>query len=114
MIGNARRMGEAMRRHHLELQARHPSVGQTRSIGLFGVLELVRNRTTMEPLARFNGTSPEMKAVGTYLREHGLYTFLRWHTVMTNPPLSITRDELAEGFAIIDRALEIADQAVKA
>ncbi|HYM50270.1 MAG TPA: aminotransferase class III-fold pyridoxal phosphate-dependent enzyme [Candidatus Limnocylindrales bacterium] len=112
MIGNARRMGVVMRRHHLELQRKHPCVGLVRNIGLFGILELVRNRTTMEPLAPFNGTSPEMKAIAAHLREHGLYTFLRWHTIMTNPPLCITEAELAEGFAILDSALSIGDQAV--
>jgi len=112
MIGNAKRMGELMKRHHEALRAKHPCIGLTRSIGLFGILELVRDRKTMEPLAPFNGTSDEMKAVGTYFREHGLYTFVRWHTIMTNPPLCINEDELAEGFAIIDRALDIADQAI--
>ena len=112
MIGNAKRMGELMKRHHEALRAKHPCIGLTRSIGLFGILELVRDRKTMEPLAPFNGTSDEMKAVGTYFREHGLYTFVRWHTIMTNPPLCINEAELAEGFAIIDKALEIADQAI--
>ena len=112
MIGNAKRMGELMKRHHETLRVKHPCIGLTRSIGLFGILELVRDRKTMEPLAPFNGTSDEMKAVGTYFREHGLYTFVRWHTIMTNPPLCINQDELAEGFAIIDRALDIVDQAV--
>ncbi|TMG48307.1 MAG: aminotransferase class III-fold pyridoxal phosphate-dependent enzyme [Chloroflexi bacterium] len=112
MIGNAKRMGELMKRHHETLRVKHPCIGLTRSIGLFGILELVRDRKTMEPLAPFNGTSDEMKAVGKYFREHGLYTFVRWHTIMTNPPLCINEDELAEGFAIIDRALDIADQAI--
>ncbi|HEY8678326.1 MAG TPA: aminotransferase class III-fold pyridoxal phosphate-dependent enzyme [Candidatus Dormibacteraeota bacterium] len=111
MIGNARRMGAVMAQHHEALKSRHPCVGLTRNIGLFGILELVRDRKTMEPLAPFNGTSREMKAIGKYFRDHGLYTFLRWHTVMTNPPLCISNDELAEGFAIIDKALEIGDQA---
>jgi len=111
MIGNARRLDQVMRRHHQELQRKHRCVGLTRNIGLFGILELVRSRSTMEPLAPFNGTSPEMKAIGAYLREHGLYTFLRWHTIMTNPPLCITESELADGFAIIDAALAIGDQA---
>ncbi len=113
MIGNARRMGEVMRAHHRELADKHPSVGLTRSIGLFGILELVRDRRTMEPLAPFNGTSDEMKAIARYFREHGLYTFLRWHSIMTNPPLCISEDELNEGFAIIDKALDIADQGVR-
>ena len=112
LLANARQMGDVLRRHHEELAGRHPSVGRYRNLGLFGILELVRSRTTMEPLAPFNGTSPEMKAIGAYLRQHGLYTFLRWHTIMTNPPLCITESELAEGFAIIDGALAIGDQAV--
>jgi taurine--2-oxoglutarate transaminase len=112
MVGNSRRMGEVLARHHAELQRKHPCVGLTRSIGLFGVLELVRNRRTMEPLAPFNGTSTEMKEIAQFLRDQGLYTFVRWNMVMTNPPLCINQSELAEGFAIIDRALEIGDRAV--
>ena len=112
MIGNARRMGAVMARHHEALKKKHPSVGLTRSIGLFGILELVRSRKTMEPMAPFNGTSEPMKAVNRYFREHGLYTFVRWHTIMTNPPLCINEDQLGEGFEIIDRALDIADEAV--
>ena len=111
-IENARRMGEVMRRHHEELLAKHPSVGLVRNIGLFGVLELVRNRATMEPLAPFNGASEETKAVAAYLDEHGLYTFVRWNHLMTNPPLCIDEALLAEGFEIVDAALEISDRAV--
>ena len=33
---------------------------------------------------------------------------------MTNPPLCITEEQLAEGFAIIDGALDIADAAMEA
>ena len=36
------------------------------------------------------------------------------NSIHTNPPLCISEDELAEGFAIIDGALDIADQAVRA
>jgi taurine--2-oxoglutarate transaminase len=114
LIERAARMGEVMRRHHEELYRRHPSLGAGRSIGLFGILELVRDRASYEPLAPYNGASDETKAVGRYLRDHGLYTFVRWNTIMTNPPLTITEDELAEGFAIIDKALDIADQGVRA
>ena len=45
-------------------------------------------------------------------REDGLYTFVRWHTFFTNPPLTVTEAELREAFAIIDTALEITDRAV--
>lgn len=112
MVGNSQRMGAVLATHHRKLQERHPCVGTTRSIGLFGALELVRDRRTMEPLAPFNGTSPEMKAIGQALLDAGLLTFLRWNTIMTNPPLCITEAELDEGFEILDSALEIGDRAV--
>ena len=112
LIERARAMGEIMAGHHEALMERHPCVGAVRSIGLFGIVDLVRSRSPYEPLAPYNGTSDEMKAVGRYLREHGLYTFVRWNGIMTNPPLIITEDQLAEGFEIIDGALSEADRAV--
>jgi taurine--2-oxoglutarate transaminase len=55
-----------------------------------------------------------MKAIGKFFRENGLYTFVANHMIHTNPPLCITEEQLGEGFEIIDRALDIADQAVTA
>jgi len=112
LLENARSMGAVMRGLLEGLERRHPSVGATRSIGLFGIVELVRNRETREPLAQFNSASPEMQALGKFFRQEGLYTFVRWNTFFTNPPLCITEDEMREAFAIIDRGLEITDQAV--
>jgi taurine--2-oxoglutarate transaminase len=114
LIEHAAKMGDVMARHHQELAAKHPSVGAVRNIGLFGILELVRNRETGEPMAPFNGSSPEMQALHRYVLEHGVYTILHWNQVMTNPPLCITEDQLAEGFQVLDQALEITDKAVTA
>ena len=44
--------------------------------------------------------------------ERGLFTMLRFNGIMTNPPLPITEEQLAEGFGIIDEALDIADKAI--
>jgi taurine--2-oxoglutarate transaminase len=112
LIEHAKKMGEVMARHHRDLYEKHPSVGLVRNIGLFGYIELVRNRETMEPMAPLNGTSDEMKAVAKRLDERGLFTIVRWNGIMTHPPLPITEAQLAEGFGIIDEALSIADAAV--
>src|SRR6266508_1981992 len=112
LIGNARRLGPVMRAQHERLAAKHPSVGAHRNLGLFGILELVRSRDPWTPLTPYNGTSDEMKAIGRFFRENGLYTFAPNNSIHTNPPLCITEEQLAEGFDIIDRALAIADQAV--
>jgi taurine---2-oxoglutarate transaminase len=96
-----------------ELVERHPSVGEVRSIGLFGVIELVRNRKTKEPLAPFNGSSVEMNALRNSLLEQGVFLYTHWHTILLLPPLIITPDQLVEGFTAIDRALKWADEAVQ-
>ena len=112
LIENARKMGVLMKKQLADLEARHPSVGAVRSIGLFGIVELVRSRRTRQPMAPFNGTSEEMAALGRFFREQGLYTFVRWNTFFTNPPLCITEEQMHEAFAILNRALEITDRAV--
>jgi taurine---2-oxoglutarate transaminase len=114
LVERARERGTLMATLLANLAARHPSVGAVRSIGLFGIVELVRNRQSREPMAPFNGSSPEMTALGKFFRQEGLYTFVRWNYFFTNPPLSITEHELRDGFGIIDRGLEIADRAVGA
>ena len=76
LIENAARLDPVMREHHRRLAARHPSVGATRNLGLFGIIDLVRSRDPWTPLTPFNGTSDEMKAIGKFLREAGLYTML--------------------------------------
>jgi taurine---2-oxoglutarate transaminase len=113
LIANAKKMGALMNQLGQEMQAKHPSVGDYRNIGLFGIFELVRSRKTKQPTAPFNGTSEEMVALGKFFREQGLYTLVRWNTFFTNPPLCINEAQLREAFAIIDKGLEITDKAVK-
>jgi taurine---2-oxoglutarate transaminase len=112
LLDRAVERGEQMKALQCDLAARHPSVGAVRSIGLFGIVELVRNRTTKEPMAPFNATSPEMAALGKFFRQEGLYTLVRWNYFFTNPPLCITDAEMREAFAIVDRGLDITDKAV--
>ena len=64
-------------------------------------------------MAPFNGSSPEMGALNRFLLDHGVYVLLHWNQVMTNPPLIITEKQMAEGFEVLDQALEITDKAVR-
>jgi taurine--2-oxoglutarate transaminase len=112
LIPRAKQMGVVMKSLLEDLAARHPCVGAVRSIGLFGNVELVRNRTSREPLAPFGGSSTEMAALGKFFRANGLFTFIRWNSFFTNPPLTIAETEMREGFAIIDRGLAEVDRAI--
>ena len=113
IVEHTAEMGPVLHRLLTDLGEQHPSVGEVRSIGLFGVIELVRNRQTKEPLAPYDGASPEMVAIRKYLLDHGLYLYSHWHTLLVIPPLIINQEQLDEGFSLLDKALEISDQAVK-
>jgi taurine--2-oxoglutarate transaminase len=110
LVEKARETGTLMATLLADLADRHACVGAVRSIGLFGLVELVRSRETREPLAPFNGTSPEMTTLSKFFRQEGLYTFVRWNYFFTNPPLCITEAELREGFAVIERGLALLDR----
>jgi taurine--2-oxoglutarate transaminase len=112
LIDHAAEMGVLMADLLSGLAERHPSVGETRSIGLFGIIELVKDRATREPITPYGTSSKEVAALAQYLLEHGVYVYTHWHTILLVPPLIINEDELAEGFAAIDRALEITDRAI--
>lgn len=110
LVENAVNMGEVMRGHMDRMKAKHRSVRGFRQIGLFGMMDLQKN-SKGDPAAPYNGASDAMNKFAAYLREHGLFTFVRWGSFMCNPPLSINAEQIAEAFEIIDRALEITDAA---
>lgn len=111
IVEHAAAMGAVLNRLLNDLGEAHPSVGEVRNIGLFGVLELVKNRQSKEPLTPWNGTSAEMTAFRKYCLAHGLFLYTHWHTVLIIPPLIINEEQLRQGFEVLDKALEITDQA---
>lgn len=111
LVERAAETGKALAELLAELVERHPSVGEVRSIGLFGAIELVRDRRSRQPMAPYDGASPEMEALQRYLLEHGVYVHIHWHMILIVPPLIITPEQLAEGFAVLDQALTITDAA---
>jgi hypothetical protein len=106
IVEHAAAMGPVLKRMLTDLGEGHPSVGEVRNIGLFGIIELVKDRKTKEPMAPWNGSSPEMTALKKYCLDQGLFLYTHWHTVLIIPPLVITEEQLREGFEILDRALE--------
>lgn len=113
LIENAEKMGHYIEQQVALLMKRHPCIGDFRNTGLLGCLELVKNRITKEPMAPFNARPEEMKImnqVGGKIKQLGMYAFVRWNYVFIAPPLSITREQIDEGLAIISEALLIADE----
>ncbi len=87
---NALRVGERLRTGLRELASRHPAVGDVRGLGLFLGVELVRDRTTLEPAGEEAGT------VASRMRERGVLvsTDGPLHNVLKiKPPLVFTMED---------------------
>ena len=111
LIERSRKMGKLLRAGLMDLAEKHPSVGEVRGIGLQQVIELVKNRETREPMSGWNRPASEaMRAVATTLREQGMSTFVKWDWIFCTPPLIINEEQIQEGLAIVDKALEEADR----
>jgi len=91
----------------------HPSIGEVRGLGCFWGVELVKSRATREMLVPFNPSgeaAAPMARVAKAALDRGLYLMTHWNVIMVVPPLTITRDEVDEGIAILDEALSIDDE----
>ncbi len=110
LVDKARERGKLLKELLQRMVDKHPSVGEVRSIGLFGVLELVKNRDTKEPISPFNQNNAIMMKFRQYCLDQGLYINIHWHKVLIIPPLIITDEQLEDGFRIIDKALELTDE----
>ncbi len=113
IVEHAAEMSDVFAQDLRGLQERHPSIGDVRGLGCFWGLELVKNRETREPLVPFNATGEAFAPVARLTKaalERGLYLMTHWNVVMVCPPLTITRDEIDEGIAVLDEALAVADE----
>lgn len=113
LIENAAVLGKYLGERLEDIKKRHPSVGDVRYIGLFSAIEVVVNRETKEPF-----DPPVMAEVGKVLKENGLFTFIMAKKdmgtiVFVVPPLCITKEQLDEGLALVEKGLEVTDAKVK-
>ena len=114
MFANTIAMSKYVTQRVEEMKKTHPSIGDFRTTGLLGCIELVKNRKTKEPMAPFNAKPEEMvvmNKVAAKIKELGMYTFVRWGFIFIAPPLCVTAAQIDEGLAIISEALKIADEA---
>jgi len=112
LVDKAGTLGRTLRQELEALKERHPSVGDVRGLGLFCLIELVKDRESKEPLIPWNAAGPDLafnKEINRRLLDGGLFTWVRWNWIFVVPPLVITEAELREGLEIIDRVLDFVD-----
>lgn len=93
-----------------DLAAKHRSIGEIRGSGVFWAIELVRDQQTREPLAPYGSSSPAMDAVIATCKSNGLLPFANFNRIHVVPPCIITPDQARAGLAILDLALDVADE----
>jgi len=99
---NAERVGKVMLARLEQMKDRHRVVGEVRGKGLLLGVELVRDRTTKEPLSR-----DVTRALYQECLRRGLVAMSYAPTIRINPPLVIREDQALAGLAILDEALEV-------
>jgi taurine--2-oxoglutarate transaminase len=92
------------------LKAKHSCVGDVRYIGLFSAIELVKDKTTHEPLVPW-GQDPTgiMPSAVAELKKRGFVTYSHENCIMVAPPLIIKEEQLVEEMAKMDEVLSIVD-----
>ncbi|RDE35646.1 aspartate aminotransferase family protein [Parageobacillus thermoglucosidasius] len=100
LVENARLMGEEFHKQLKMLQSELPIVGEVRSLGLIGALEIVKNKQTNE---RFEKKLAPM--IIHEARQRGLIlrtvTFGDADTIVFSPPLVINKQEIEKMFQIL-------------
>ncbi|PYE55984.1 aminotransferase class III-fold pyridoxal phosphate-dependent enzyme [Deinococcus yavapaiensis] len=114
LFENATLLGAYLAERLEGMRASYACVGDVRYKGLFTVIELVRDKETKEPLAPFNGTSPEMQKLAGHLKSKYLYAFSRFNMLWICPPLVITKDELDFALSAIEEGLALVDEIIGA
>ena len=112
IIENAKEQGKLILKRMEDMMAKHKCVGNVRNKGVFGCIELVKNRETKEPIVPWNGSGEAMEKVSASLLADGVYMDIRWNYIFVVPPCIIKAEEIEEAFVAIDKALTVADNYV--
>jgi taurine--2-oxoglutarate transaminase len=115
LIERARTLGAQLMGELKVLKEKHACIGDVRGIGLFTIIELVKDLTTRQPLVPWNAAGPDLalnKEINKRLLAGGLYTVVRWNWIFVVPPLVITEAELREGLGVIDEVLSFVDASI--
>jgi taurine--2-oxoglutarate transaminase len=117
LIVRSREMGKKLGKRLEEIKERHKSVGDVRSIGLFGAVELVKDRNKKTPFnvyeEKLEGKTLMTDRVSRKAMEQGVYINNWLNHFVLAPPLVITEEELSKGLDTLDACLEISDREVE-
>jgi len=99
--------GEYLAKKLKDLEKKHPSVGEARCVGLWACLELVADKKPKAPLAGFNDSIRNISGqLSKIFSDNGLYLYCNWDYIFIAPPLIITKPQIDEMVAVIEKGLD--------
>lgn len=111
-IENSAKQGELFARLLDDIADKHPLVGEVRHIGMFGVIEMVKDKESREPLTPWNGAPGPMAEISKRFDEKGISCFVRWNFIFLTPPITISEAELKDAMEIIEECVTGAEKAI--
>ncbi|WP_306059994.1 aminotransferase family protein [Natronococcus wangiae] len=118
LIERASEIGEYLGDRIDDLAEKHPSVGDTRGVGLFRGIELSKHPEKRVPFGaredKIDTGTTVVDEVSATAGEHGTYVANMINTLIIAPPLTITEDEIDEAIEAIDAGLDVSDRAMDA
>lgn len=118
LIERASEVGEYLGDRIDELADEHPSVGDTRGVGLFRGIELTKHPEKRVPFGeredKIRKESTVVDEVAETAYGHGTYVANMINTLIIAPPLTITEEEIDTAIAALDKALTVSDDAMEA
>lgn len=114
LIEKSRETGEYLGERIDDLAEKHPSVGDTRGVGLFRGIELTKHPEKRAPFGerkdKMSKGTTVVDEVANTARENGTYVVNIINTLIVAPPLPITENEVDEAIDALDTALEVSDE----
>jgi 4-aminobutyrate aminotransferase-like enzyme len=105
LVENSRKVGARIKKRLLEFMEKCSIVGDVRGLGLMIGVELVKDKTTQEPLEK-----KHTRKLFHACLERGLISMCYSHNIRINPPLVMNESEADEAVSILEESLTLIEK----
>jgi taurine--2-oxoglutarate transaminase len=110
ILDNVKKMEPILKNALEQLKEKHNCLGDVRVKGLLGMIELVKDKKTREPIVPYNEDKNRiMPRITGRLRAEGFFTYSHENMISISPPLIIDEESILNAVKILDNVLSWVD-----